>query len=76
MPRNTDLVRQYLRLPPEERRRLFLSTREAAARVGLAQRTLQSWITEGKLEAIRLGGRYLIHADSLTGQVRVANDEE
>jgi excisionase family DNA binding protein len=74
--RNPDLVRQYLRLPDEERRRLFLTTRQAAGLLGTAQRTVQSWIIEGKLEAIRLGGRYLVHTDSLTRLVRIANDEE
>jgi excisionase family DNA binding protein len=74
--RNPDLVRQYLRLSPDERRRQFLTTREAASLVGSAQRTVQSWINEGKLEAIRLGGRYLVHAESLARLVRVANDED
>jgi excisionase family DNA binding protein len=76
MPRNPDLVRQYLRLPADERRRLFLTTRQASQLVGTAQRTVQSWIAEGKLEAIRLGGRYLVHAESLGHLVRVANDED
>ena len=76
MARNPDLVRQYLRLTADERRRVFLSTREAASLVGLAQRTVQSWIVEGKLEAIRLGGRYLVHSDSLARLVRAANEED
>jgi excisionase family DNA binding protein len=75
MPR-PDLVRDYLRLSPEERRRLFITTRQAAHQVGTAQRTVQSWINEGKLEAIRLGGRYLVHAESLARLIRVANEGE
>lgn len=76
MSRNPDLVRQYLRLPTEERRRLFLTTRQAAGVVGTAQRTVQSWIVEGKLEAIRIGGRYLVHAESLAKLVRIANEDD
>lgn len=76
MSRNPDLVRQYLRLPHDERRRLFLSTRQAADLLGTAQRTVQSWIMEGKLDAIRLGGRYLVHADSLARLIRIANEDE
>ena len=75
MPRNADLVRNYLRLTPDERRRLFLTTRQAARLVGTAQRTVQSWINEGKLEAIRLGGRYLVHSASLARLVRSATEE-
>ena len=76
MARNPDLVRQYLRLDSEERRRIFLTTREAADLVGSAQRTVQSWIAEGKLEAIRLGGRYLVHTESLARLVRATNEED
>ena len=75
MPRNADLVRHYLRLTADERRRLFLTTRQAAQLVGTAQRTVQSWINEGKLEAIRLGGRYLVHSESIAGLVRSASEE-
>jgi excisionase family DNA binding protein len=74
--RNSDLARQYLRLSQEERRRLFLTTRQAADLLGTAQRTVQSWIMEGKLDAIRLGGRYLVHAESLARLVRIANEDE
>jgi excisionase family DNA binding protein len=44
--------------------------------VGTAQRTVQSWIVEGKLEAIRIGGRYLVHAESLAKLVRIANEDD
>jgi excisionase family DNA binding protein len=44
--------------------------------LGTAQRTVQSWIMEGKLDAIRLGGRYLVHADSLARLIRIANEDE
>ena len=73
--RTLTLVEHYLRLDPIERRRAFLSTRDAARELGVAQRTLQTWIVEGKLEAVRVGGRYLIEVDSLTSFVRNAMDE-
>jgi excisionase family DNA binding protein len=65
----------YLRLDPVERRRIFLTTRAAAREIGVAQRTLQTWIGEGKLAAVRVGGRYLVHAPSLESFVRHAVDE-
>ena len=69
------LTELYLRLDPVERRRTFLSTRDAARDIGVAQRTLQTWIAEGRLAAVRVGGRYLVHAPSLESFVRHAVDE-
>jgi excisionase family DNA binding protein len=69
------LTEIYLRLDPIERRRTFLTTRDAARDIGVAQRTLQTWIAEGRLAAVRVGGRYLVHAPSLEGFVRQAVDE-
>ena len=69
------LTELYLRLDPVERRRTFLSTRNAARDIGVAQRTLQTWIAEGRLAAVRVGGRYLVHAPSLESFVRHAVDE-
>ena len=43
--------------------------------IGVAQRTLQTWIAEGKVEAVRVGGRYLVHGPSLENAVRHAVDE-
>jgi excisionase family DNA binding protein len=69
------LVEQYLQLDPAERRRIFLTTRAAAREIGVAQRTLQNWILEGKLAAVRIGGRYLVQISSLESFVRNAADE-
>lgn len=69
------LIELYLRLDPIERRQTFLTTRDAALEIGVAQRTLQTWIAEGKLAAVRVGGRYLVHAPSLESFVRRAIDE-
>ncbi len=69
------LIELYLRLDPIERRRTFLTTRAAAREIGVAQRTLQTWIADGKLAAVRVGGRYLVHAPSLENAVRYAVDE-
>jgi excisionase family DNA binding protein len=75
VPRPRSLVERYLRLDPVERRRSFLSTREAARSIGVAQRTLQAWVGEGKLEAIRVGGRYLIEVSTLECFIRNAMDD-
>jgi excisionase family DNA binding protein len=72
---NQGLTETYLHLDPVERRRTFLSTRDAARDIGVAQRTLQTWIAEGRLAAVRVGGRYLVHAPSLESFVRHAVDE-
>jgi excisionase family DNA binding protein len=72
---NNGLTELYLRLDPIERRRLFRTTRDAAREIGVAQRTLQTWIAEGKLAAVRVGGRYLVHTPSLESVVRHAIDE-
>ena len=72
---NRGLIELYLRLDLVERRQTFLSTRDAANEIGVAQRTLQTWIAEGKLAAVRVGGRYLVHAPSLESAVRHAIDE-
>ena len=69
------LTELYLRLDPVERRQIFLTTRDAARDIGVAQRTLQTWIAEGRLAAVRVGGRYLVHAPSLESFVRHAVDE-
>jgi excisionase family DNA binding protein len=71
---NDGLIELYLRLDPVERRRIFLNTRAAARDIGVAQRTLQTWIAEGRLAAVRVGGRYLVHAPSLETVVRHAVD--
>jgi excisionase family DNA binding protein len=72
---NPGLIELYLRLDPVERRRIFLTTRSAARGIGVAQRTLQTWIGDGKLAAVRVGGRYLVHGPSLESLVRHAVDE-
>jgi len=73
MMRNKSLVDHYLRLDPVERRRTFLSTRDAARSIGVAQRTLQNWIMEGKIDAVRVGGRYMVLAESLEQFIRLAD---
>jgi excisionase family DNA binding protein len=73
MTRQQTLVDYYLRLDPAERRRTFVNTREAAAWIGVAQRTLQNWINEGKIEAVRVGGRYMVLCASLEQFLRLAD---
>jgi excisionase family DNA binding protein len=71
--RQKSLVEHYLRLDPIDRRHTFVSTREAARFVGVAQRTLQHWIREGKIEAVRVGGRYMVLCESLEQFIRLAD---
>ena len=67
-----NLVDHYLELDPVERRRTFLSTREAARNIGVAQRTLQNWINEGKIDALRVGGRYVVPLARVEAFIRLA----
>jgi len=54
--------------------RLALSTREAAATIGLSQRTLQKYIQTGRLPARRIGRRTLITVEDL--QLFLNSDQE
>lgn len=38
---------------------------EAAARTGRSRKTVQSWVTKGDVTATKVGGRWLLDADSL-----------
>lgn len=43
----------------------YLSTREAAALLGVSRQTVRSLIRKGKLSALRVGAQLRVRADSL-----------
>jgi excisionase family DNA binding protein len=60
-----ELVDLYLSVHEDERRLLFDSTATISSNYGIAQRTLQRWIEEGSILAIRTGGKYQIYLPSV-----------
>jgi excisionase family DNA binding protein len=64
-----ELLQQYLSLPANQREREFLSTTQAAKRVGVSPRTIQLWITDGKIKAIPIGRKYKVHFRSLLSHI-------
>lgn len=69
-PSGEDLLSLYLSLPQEKRRQKFAGTSEAAAMVGLSQRTIQMWIEVGVIAAIKIGRKYQVSLDSLRAFLR------
>jgi len=64
-----ELLQQYLSLPANQREREFLSTTQAAKRVGVSPRTIQLWIADGKIKAIPIGRKYKVHFRSLLSYI-------
>jgi excisionase family DNA binding protein len=56
-----ELLDFYLSLASDERKLQFAPTAEAANNFGISQRTLQRWIEEGSILAIRAGGKYQVY---------------
>ena len=53
-----------------------LSPGQAAARIGTSTRTVQRWITAGRLPAKRIGGRWRVASDALDALIRPNQGEE
>ena len=51
----------------------FLTTKEAAERLGLTLRAVQKMIEAGRLEATKVGRDYIIHANALDKIDRASN---
>ena len=60
-----DLLGYYLSLAPLEREELFPPTAAAAARIGVSQRTIQSWIDAGLIQAVPIGKKFRVYLESL-----------
>ena len=50
---------------PSSKESQWLTTSEAAARVGVTDRAIRKWIAQGRLPATRYGGRWLIDQTDL-----------
>ncbi|MGH8245977.1 MAG: helix-turn-helix domain-containing protein [Gammaproteobacteria bacterium] len=60
-----ELLQFFLSLPGKQRNELFVNTAGAAGTTGLSQRTIQSWIEAGSIQAVRVGKKYQIYRQSL-----------
>jgi len=65
------LLNLWMTLPESERKRQFLTTSDAAQLVGRSQRTIQTWVLEGKIQAVHIGSKYEIHVKSLEDYLRL-----
>lgn len=45
--------------------RRLISTQTAGERIGVSMATVQQWVRDGRLPAVRIGRRYRIDADEL-----------
>jgi excisionase family DNA binding protein len=68
-----ELLDIYLSLAPDERKRLFASTAVIASNFEVSQRTLQRWIEEGSILAIRVGGKYQVYLPAVERYIAKCN---
>lgn len=64
------LLATFLSMPKPERHLRFIDTREAAGHAGVSRRTVQRWIDEGKVDAVRTGHRLWVDLTSLVRFLR------
>lgn len=66
---DVDLRSLFIRLSPEERGDWFLPTDEAARCCEVCQRTVQTWIQSGRVQALRVGKKYFVWRPSLEDMI-------
>lgn len=54
----------YRKLPATERVAQFKSTHSIAQIYSVPKRTVQRWISQGRIAAVKIGGKYLVHVPS------------
>lgn len=64
-PVQLTLLETYLMLPEEKRQKLFMDTAQASLHTGIPRRTIQFWLSQGEIKAIKIGRRFFIQMDSL-----------
>ncbi len=60
-----ELLDEWLSLSIAERTKLYADTALAAERAGVSRRTIQDWIAEGKVMALRVGKKYYVRLKSM-----------
>ncbi|MBI1766390.1 MAG: helix-turn-helix domain-containing protein [Acidobacteria bacterium] len=66
----TDLITVYCALPPRQRQQRFFSTADIATQYGIAQRTVQDWISNGLIAAVKVGKKYHVDAPSVAAYLQ------
>lgn len=70
------LVRRYMDLSTEERKKEFLPVEQVAKKMELSTKTIRNWITEKKIVAIALGKKLVVYMPSLNQYVEEIQDQE
>jgi hypothetical protein len=70
-----ELLSLFLSATPDERRFLFAPTAKAASDFRLSQRTLQLWIEQGCVLAIRNGRNYQVYLPDVERYIVNCNNE-
>lgn len=70
LPLSTDsdqekLVDLYCHVPDDQRQRRLVDTACAAAKYGVAQRTVQHWVSNGLIAAVLVGKKYKVDLQSV-----------
>lgn len=68
-PTQEELLDIYLSLSKEHREQRFASTSHVAEMLGLAQRTIQTWVDTGSIRAVRVGKKYQVDLHSLRARL-------
>jgi len=71
---NEELLEHYLASSKEDRREKFPNTAQAAEMIGVSQRTIQFWVEIGAVQAIFIGKKCLVSADSLIAHLKNRTD--
>ena len=65
-----ELLALYRKLSATERAAHFKTTYNITQTYSVPKRTVQRWINEGLIAAIRIGGKYLVHLPSFDEYLR------
>ena len=64
------LAQKYLGLTERERQSMFADTSVVAVKYEIPQRTLQHWISDGLVAAVKVGKKYKVYVPSLAAYVQ------
>jgi excisionase family DNA binding protein len=65
-----ELLLLYRKLSATERATHFRSTRSIAQTYSVPKRTVQRWVIQGRVAAVRIGGKYQVHVHSFDEYLR------
>lgn len=69
------LLKQFLEMSVEQRPNHFADTSTVANLVGRSSRTIELWISQGYISAVRVGGRYEVLLQSVHDYLRQCASE-